>query len=100
MPAYRTRQLGPEDKAEVMELFLGGIDVVLFTSSSTVDSLVAALGADALGVLANTTLASIGPITTQTAEGLGLRIDVTADEYTVDGLLDALEDHMSERRTP
>jgi uroporphyrinogen-III synthase len=36
-------------------------------------------------------VASIGPITTKTAEELGVRVDVTATTFTVDGLLDALE---------
>jgi uroporphyrinogen III methyltransferase/synthase len=71
----------------------GELDVVLLTSSSTVSELVARLGRDAATLLSRVTLASIGPVTTKTAEDLGLRVDVTADVYTVDGLLDALERH-------
>ena len=43
------------------------------------------------------TVASIGPITTRTAEERGVRVDVTAKTYTVDGLLDALERHFETR---
>ena len=39
------------------------------------------------------TLASIGPITSATAQRHGLEVAVTADTYTVEGLLDALEKH-------
>jgi uroporphyrinogen III methyltransferase/synthase len=52
------------------------------------------LGADAATLLADVTLASIGPITTQTAESLGLRVAVTASAYTTAGLLEALEAHV------
>ena len=67
------------------------VDVVTFTSSSTVDNLVGALGGDAGRLLEGLTLASIGPVTTRTAEARGLRVAVTAEEHTVDGLVDALK---------
>jgi uroporphyrinogen III methyltransferase/synthase len=70
-----------------------GVDAILLTSSSTVESLVERLGAGAAEQLAGVTLASIGPVTTKTAEALGLHIAVTAGAYTVEGLLDALERH-------
>jgi len=35
-------------------------------------------------------VACIGPITAETAEELGLRVDVVAEEYTVEGLVRAL----------
>jgi uroporphyrinogen-III synthase len=35
-------------------------------------------------------VACIGPITAKTAEELGLRVDVVASEYTVEGLVRAL----------
>jgi uroporphyrinogen III methyltransferase/synthase len=94
--AYQT--LGPhEDDAQRLRdtISQGGIDVVALTSSSTVNQLVEALGADAAALLARVTLASIGPITTHTAESLGLRVAVTANAYTTAGLLDALEAHFA-----
>jgi uroporphyrinogen-III synthase len=36
-------------------------------------------------------VASIGPVTTATARRLGIDVAVTADEFTVPGLIDALE---------
>ncbi len=69
------------------------VDVVLFTSSSTVETLCDALGHDAARLLGNVTVACIGPITEQTALERGLRVDVTAQTYTLAGLLDALEAH-------
>jgi len=93
VPAYETRPaLAAADALD--EIFTtGALDAVLLTSSSTVEALVERLGARASELRAKVTLASIGPITTRTAERLGLRVDVCADTYTVDGLLDALERH-------
>lgn len=68
-----------------------GVDAMLFTSSSTVDNLVARLGQEATSRLEGVTLASIGPITTATAEAHGLTVAVTADVSTGPGLVDALE---------
>ncbi|MBX3183211.1 MAG: uroporphyrinogen-III C-methyltransferase [Polyangiaceae bacterium] len=75
-----------------------GVDVALFTSSSTVHSLVDALGTDAPTLCRGTLLASIGPITSQALRDRGLWVDVEATEYTVPGLLDAIEAHLVARR--
>jgi len=66
-------------------------DVVTFTSSSTVAGFVHNVP-DAPQTLAPKTVAAIGPITAQTARDAGIRVDVVADEFTVDGLLRALGD--------
>ena len=73
----------------------GEIDVALFTSSSTVNAVVDTLGARAVELLSRVTVASIGPITSQTLSERGVRADVVAKTFTVDGLLDALETHFS-----
>ena len=96
--AYRTA--APPDLAERIEavkaeLAAGTLDAVTFTSSSTVDHLVAALGPQK-GLLARTCVASIGPITTATAAQHGLRVDVTAAEHTVPGLVAALETRLAD----
>ncbi len=63
--------------------------IVTFTSSSTVQGFVRNVPG-AAAVLAEKTVAAIGPITAQTARDAGIRVDVVADEFTVDGLLRAL----------
>jgi uroporphyrinogen III methyltransferase/synthase len=99
VPAYETRPAVAE-KQELEELIrTNGVDVILFTSSSTVDSMVEMLGADAPELLSHVTLASIGPITTATAARRGLEVAVTAETYTVEGLLDALEKHYASALT-
>jgi len=94
VPAYETRPAGEKEREHLLAMLRqGAIDVVLFTSSSTVDSMVELLGPSAASLLSRVTLASIGPITSATAARHGLEIAVTAEVYTVAGLLDALEKH-------
>lgn len=90
--AYETRPPGPEAvQGLVAQLGSGSLDAVTFTSSSTVENLCDLLGERAAGLLQRPRLASIGPVTTETARGRGLRVDVTASRYTVPGLIQALE---------
>ncbi len=89
--AYETRPASAEVRDRLLtELQAGRIDAVLFTSSSTVDNLCDLLGDRAAALLAGVRVASIGPITTDTARARGLRIDVSAQQYTIPGLVAAL----------
>ncbi len=101
VPAYETRAISGERAQQLTQLLSpdssvgdsgleAGVDVVIFTSSSTVTSTVQALGENAAQILSQVQVASIGPITTQTARQHGIQVDVTADVYTIEGLLDAL----------
>jgi uroporphyrinogen III methyltransferase/synthase len=67
------------------------IDAVAFTSSSTVDNLCDLLGEGAARLLGPARIAAIGPVTAGSARAWGLRVDVTAAEYTLPGLVRALE---------
>jgi len=68
-----------------------GADIVTFTSASTVHGFVHNV-AGAGGLLAPKTVAAIGPITAAAARELGIRVDAVAEEFTVEGLVRALED--------
>jgi len=68
----------------------GSLDAATFTSSSTVDNFCDLLGERAPELLRRVRVASIGPVTTDAARARGVRIDVTAHEYTVSGLVQAL----------
>lgn len=89
--AYETI-LADEDKDELIHLLNDNqIDAVTFTSSSTVSNFVSLLdGYDVQKLLKPVCLASIGPITSDTARSLGLNPDIEADAYTIPGLVDAL----------
>ncbi len=91
--AYETHPPGPEVAADLARRFEArGIDAVVFTSSSTVDHLCDLLGVRAPALLSGVRIASIGPVTSATACRRGLRVDVTAPESTVPGLVQALEE--------
>lgn len=70
-------------------------DVITFTSSSTAKNFVELIGAEAAysGLLDGVKLASIGPVTTATLKELGLKADIKAKEYTIPGLVEAIEQH-------
>lgn len=88
--AYRTiigpHHLGPR----IRRLFeRRGVDVVVFTSPSTVRGLLRLLGA-ARHHLERVIIACIGPVTAAAVADAGLRPGVVAREYTIDGLIEAL----------
>lgn len=91
--AYDTR-VGTEDAEEVARMLEeGAIHVITFTSSSTVRNFVEAIRTvreNWNSLLETVQIACIGPITARTAEGLGLRVDAVAKEYTIDGLVETL----------
>jgi uroporphyrinogen III methyltransferase/synthase len=83
----------PVDPSMVARVRAGGVDAITFTSSSTVENL-----CDALGVLPDPQpiVVSIGPITSDSARARGLRVDAEADPHTIDGLVNALRDALTE----
>ncbi len=67
------------------------IQILTFTSSSTVKNFVKMIGSENLNeLLEGVTVASIGPITSNTARELGIKVTVEAEEYTIDGLVQAI----------
>jgi uroporphyrinogen III methyltransferase/synthase len=81
--AYRTVAAPVTDEQRAA---IAGADIVTFTSSSTVDRFVEAVGIGAVPPV----VACIGPVTAATARAHGLMVDVEADVHTVDGLVAAL----------
>jgi uroporphyrinogen-III synthase len=88
--AYRTLAVGAPDELKAL-LADGQIDIVTFTSSSTVRNLAAGLqGLTPADVLSRCLVACIGPVTARTAARLGIRVDVVAREHTIPGLAEAI----------
>ena len=72
------------------------VDMVTFTSSSTVKYFVDLLSPADLRKFCNAVaVACIGPITKGTAESNRIRVDVLAQEYTVSGLIEAIVEYFS-----
>jgi uroporphyrinogen III methyltransferase/synthase len=86
VPVYRT--VAAEPSPELLDTVRnGGVDVVTFTSSSTVQGFCRLVGPIADP---QPTVVSIGPITSRTARELGLRVDAEATEHTISGLVATL----------
>ena len=79
----------PESAARAKEIFSAAKkpDWITFTSSSTVKNLVSLVGLEALD---GVRVATIGPVTSETARNHGLKIEIEAKEFTLDGLVEAL----------
>jgi len=96
-PVYETRIDSNGKAKELLELLENKeINTVTFASSSTVENFMLLLEQEvskqeALELLEGTCIASIGPITSQTARDLGLNVALEAIEYTIPGLVEALE---------
>jgi uroporphyrinogen III methyltransferase/synthase len=91
--AYETvvPELPPE---ELARLFTPPPDVITFTSSSTAQNFAKLVGEDRVaGVLRGITIASIGPVTSETVRKLGLTVTIEAAESTLRGLVRAIQEH-------
>lgn len=98
--AYRTvlaepvqKIAGRQEETLLGKLQKGEVDMVTFTSSSTVRNFVEIVGKENISRLnGKVCFASIGPITTKTAQELGLKISIEAKEYTIPGLVKAVKE--------
>jgi uroporphyrinogen III methyltransferase/synthase len=94
--AYETRQAENRATDLIARLTERTIDMVTFTSSSTVKNFHRLLPPDQVDRLMDgVCMASIGPITSQTARDLGLSITIEADTYTIPGLIQAILNHQA-----
>ena len=88
--AYET-VLPQEHQLGMHELSHKQIDVITFTSSSTVVNFLRLLeGEDPVRILQGVMIGCIGPITAQTAIDSGLSVDIISSEFTIPGLVDAI----------
>jgi len=81
--AYRTGL--PRPSAAALAL-VADADAVAFTSASTVTGFLEVAGIQAMPAV----VACIGPVTAATARDAGVRVDVVAEDHTIDGLVAAL----------
>ncbi|MFW6357199.1 MAG: uroporphyrinogen-III C-methyltransferase [bacterium] len=92
LPVYRTglvQQSGEELLAQLEE---GTIQVITFTSSSTVENFFQLVEPEQLKphLKQGVKLACIGPVTGKTLEGFGFTADIQSPEYTIPGLVEAI----------
>jgi hydroxymethylbilane synthase len=92
-PVYKTVKPAdaPIERVRAMAA-TGTIDLVAFTSSSTVTNFCEMLGAAAARSLK---AAAIGPITAETARAAGMEVVAQPNEYTVLGLISAIRNYFA-----
>lgn len=89
---YRTGNSGRKKEELAACLKAGEVQVITFTSSSTVTNFVEIMGAD-YHLPHDVKIACIGPVTAATAKKAGLTIDIAQEEYTMEGLVASLVRH-------
>jgi len=96
--AYRTRAVDDNTDELIKRLESGSVDLVTFTSSSTVTNFKALLPPERFAeLMKGVSVASIGPITTETAQKSGFSVHTTAASFTIDGLCQAILDHYAKQ---
>jgi uroporphyrinogen III methyltransferase/synthase len=87
----------PVDAAEKLQQALAeGLDLLTFTASSTVHNFVDLLDDQDLILAKRIPVASIGPVTSATARGLGFNVIIEPDNSTLEALVAAIKTYFSE----
>jgi len=94
--AYRTSVPAFDPREVRQRLERRDVDMVTFTSSSTVSNFVQLCGGNSLdSIVGGVAIASIGPITGETIAECGGAVTVLARESTIDGLVEAMIEYFS-----
>lgn len=91
LPIYCTRR--PDYPPETIEEMVLNVDLVTFTSSSTVTNFVEILGDSFNRLRGKIRAASIGPITSASVKRAGIHLACEAREYTIPGLINAIVEY-------
>jgi len=90
LPVYETKMPGKLKIEKIRKLLLSGyINVITFTSSSTVKNFFSMIGRDKK-IISGSTIACIGPITAETIRGFGVEPEIISEKYTVQGLTEEI----------
>jgi uroporphyrinogen III methyltransferase/synthase len=87
--AYQTIQSRRKKEELTGYLDAGEVDVITFTSSSTVTNFVGIMGQGFI-LPDHVKIACIGPVTAATAVKAGFQVDIRQEEYTMEGLVQSL----------
>ncbi|MDO8784996.1 MAG: uroporphyrinogen-III C-methyltransferase [Syntrophales bacterium] len=90
--AYRTVNSGrKKDELEAL-INKGKVDIVTFTSSSTVTNFLEIMGKDFV-LPPKIKIACIGPVTAKTVRKAGLPVDIMQEQYTIPDLVEAMVEY-------
>lgn len=97
VPVYQN--VPPQGRKEELreQLLEGNVDLLTFTSSSTVTNFLTMVDAksdeELQKMLENVTIAAIGPITAETVVQNGLQVHIQPDHYTINDMVQAIVAH-------
>jgi uroporphyrinogen III methyltransferase / synthase len=92
--AYCTKAVKDDADVILKRLKEHTIDMITFTSSSTVKNFRALLPSEGLdSLIQGVTIAAIGPITADTARNFGFDVHIVAESYTIAGLCEAIQQY-------
>jgi uroporphyrinogen III methyltransferase/synthase len=77
---------------------LRDVDMVTFTSASTVEEFMRRTGPEGQQILARAAVAVIGPVTGAALERFGIAPDVTARPFTIEALVSAIAGYFANRQ--
>ena len=92
---YRTVRSGSRKEELRTLLDAGKVDVITFTSPSTVNNFREIMGGAALPETVR--VACIGPVTAAAAKKNGFAVDIFQEEFTIPGMVESLVDHFSRK---
>ena len=95
VPVELDRDQGPDIYRMLLDK---QVDVVTFTSASTVRNFVQLYGAEPVAdLLRSATIASIGPVTAEAAQQCGIQTAIMPTDYTIPGLVRAIVEYFEKR---
>jgi uroporphyrinogen III methyltransferase/synthase len=94
LTVYRTVPETPDLYERFSDDMLRKVDLVTFTSSSTVKNFAAILKDSGIKSFAGIKAAAIGPVTAKTALELGFDLKITSSTHTIDGLAENIVEYL------
>ncbi|HON22165.1 MAG TPA: uroporphyrinogen-III C-methyltransferase [Syntrophales bacterium] len=91
---YRTVAADRRPEELIALIAAGKVDVITFTSPSTVTNFLAIMG-PAFSLPATVKIAAIGPVTAAALQKAGLAVDILQKTYTIPGLVAGLRNHFA-----
>lgn len=93
--AYKT--IKPVERMDEIKKMLrnGKLDVITFTSSSTVKNFMSYFDDTEKEMIKDVLIASIGPITAKTVEEFGFKSTIVADEYTIERFVEKIIEYFT-----
>ena len=85
VPVYKT--IRAEVRQDMLPYLKDGVDIAVFTSSSTVTNFFDMFGENAFSMLDHADIACIGPITAKTVHDMGLEVRIQPASYTIEALI-------------